>query len=464
MSGEEATITVAALLEAGGQQGGGATVIFSHPVEGGEESEEEEDDQDGRMRSELMSLGVEPEAQPALEPNYQEETPDEIECQLIQKNVLINGIVQTLDFIMCNQCTRLFRTENLLWNHIKVKHKRRIYRRTPVLPPRFLPAVRPQRTGELEPGELAIHTLPFAVGQDFEEERGESSGGQMEIYVNPEVFVNDDENSENAEYMAQNQVDSVQARSQFQTGVAETQRNRDNVYIIGVENNTWNRIPEEEEENHTCPLCHRVSFPTKRQYDNHMKKAHRMGSVECNECGKSVLDLKRHREVSHRKFRVFECTHCDDKFCSQEDLLRHLRNVEAKNRVENLDGKTQPTNQASLDPDDPDEAEDGAREDSAVVEFVKELESKIFVCSDCGLRTPSRMTYIQHVLNGCVMDQAANGDRREKKKRKQKVVEHVLVDQGDGKRRRVELSYGTLREKEDEKAEEHPHHHHLLQQ
>jgi hypothetical protein len=25
-----------------------------------------------------------------------------------------------LDFIMCNQCTRLFRTENLLWNHIKV--------------------------------------------------------------------------------------------------------------------------------------------------------------------------------------------------------------------------------------------------------------------------------------------------------------------------------------------------------
>jgi len=27
-----------------------------------------------------------------------------------------------LDFIMCNQCTRLFRTENLLWNHIKVDY------------------------------------------------------------------------------------------------------------------------------------------------------------------------------------------------------------------------------------------------------------------------------------------------------------------------------------------------------
>lgn len=64
-----------------------------------------------------------------LEGAADEEFPDEIECQLIQKNVMINGQVQTLDFIMCNQCPRLFRTETLLWNHIKVKHKRRTFRR-----------------------------------------------------------------------------------------------------------------------------------------------------------------------------------------------------------------------------------------------------------------------------------------------------------------------------------------------
>jgi hypothetical protein len=30
---------------------------------------------------------------------------------------------------------------------------------------------------------------------------------------------------------------------------------------------------------------------------------------------------------------------------------------------------------------------------------------KIFSCYDCGLQTPSRMTYIQHVLGGCETDQ-----------------------------------------------------------
>ena len=54
-----------------------------------------------------------------------EEWPDEIECQLIQKNVFLDGRVQTIDFIMCNQCPRLFKTEALLWQHIKAKHKRR---------------------------------------------------------------------------------------------------------------------------------------------------------------------------------------------------------------------------------------------------------------------------------------------------------------------------------------------------
>ena len=37
-------------------------------------------------------------------------------------------------------------------------------------------------------------------------------------------------------------------------------------------------------------------------------------------------------------------------------------------------------------------------------EIVKELEAKTYSCSECGLKTHSRMTYIQHVLNGCIMD------------------------------------------------------------
>merc|ERR1711951_335200 len=35
---------------------------------------------------------------------------------------------------------------------------------------------------------------------------------------------------------------------------------------------------------------------------------------------------------------------------------------------------------------------------------VKEMESKTLSCSECGMKTHSRMTYIQHVLNGCIMD------------------------------------------------------------
>ena len=83
-----------------------------------------------------------------------EDFPDEIECQLIQKNVLINGQIQSIDFIMCNQCPRLFRTENLLWNHIKAKHKRRNYRRP------MQPQIRRPMSGNLQEGRAcACNTL-----------------------------------------------------------------------------------------------------------------------------------------------------------------------------------------------------------------------------------------------------------------------------------------------------------------
>ena len=117
--------------------------------EGGEESvlgyQEAEDT--GQPGQDLVSLAMETskvtglaaaeETKEEVPPQDQEaadteDYPDEIECQLVQKSVFLDGEVKTIDFIMCNQCPRLFRSENLLWNHIKAKHKRRTYRRLPL--------------------------------------------------------------------------------------------------------------------------------------------------------------------------------------------------------------------------------------------------------------------------------------------------------------------------------------------
>ena len=48
--------------------------------------------------------------------------------------------------------------------------------------------------------------------------------------------------------------------------------------------------------------------------------------------------------------------------------------------------------------------ENRENKDKNTSEVVKELEAKTFSCSECGMKTHSRMTYIQHVLNGCIMD------------------------------------------------------------
>ena len=53
---------------------------------------------------------------------------------------------------------------------------------------------------------------------------------------------------------------------------------------------------------------------------------------------------------------------------------------------------------------EPDEEEgEGGRRDEGKSEGGK-MVYKIHSCSECGLKTPSRMTYIQHVLSGCMMD------------------------------------------------------------
>merc|ERR1712062_115551 len=68
--------------------------------------------------------------------------------------------------------------------------------------------------------------------------------------------------------------------------------------------------------------------------DLHMKRLHKAGIVECDECGRKVLDLKRHKEILHKRFKIFDCPHCSDKFCTQDDLERHLAKIEKNNIVE----------------------------------------------------------------------------------------------------------------------------------
>jgi len=126
------------------------------------------------------------------------------------------------------------------------------------------------------------------------------------------------------------------------------------------------------------------------------------------------LDLKRHKEILHKRFKIYECPHCPDKYCTQEDLERHLAKVEKNNMVGDkanaersvsdpattTEAETEMPEEETFDSD----ADDGDEPVVNTQEIVKKMEAKTFSCSECGLKTPSRMTYIQHVLNGCIMD------------------------------------------------------------
>ena len=76
-----------------------------------------------------------------------------------------------------------------------------------------------------------------------------------------------------------------------------------------------------------CPGCDSVTFSNRKALDLHMRKIHKAGIVECDECGRKVLDLKRHKEILHKRFKIYSCPHCSDKYCTQEDLERHLAKV-----------------------------------------------------------------------------------------------------------------------------------------
>lgn len=133
-----------------------------------------------------------------------------------------------------------------------------------------------------------------------------------------------------------------------------------------------------------------------------------------------------------RRFKIFDCPHCQDKFCTQEDLERHLAKVEKNNMVKgetkqlqplrpkpvtdeninkestekNVEKEKEPEKEKENDatPSETVNVENRENNDKNTSEVVKELEAKTFSCSECGMKTHSRMTYIQHVLNGCIMD------------------------------------------------------------
>merc|ERR1719499_866557 len=213
------------------------------------------------------------------------------------------------------------------------------------------------------------------------------------------------------------------------------------LFVVGLDKRFGGATPDEKfqrqkarkriyvDSNHgpfKCPGCDNVTFTNRRSLDMHMKRLHKAGIVECDECGRKVLDLKRHREILHKRFKIFDCPHCQDKFCTQEDLERHLAKVEKNNMVKGGEGKqplgpksvsetentgnteaektVEKEKEKAVTPAEAAAVENQENTEKNTSEVVKELEAKTFSCSECGMKTHSRMTYIQHVLNGCIMD------------------------------------------------------------
>ena len=102
----------------------------------------------------------------------------------------------------------------------------------------------------------------------------------------------------------------------------QRQRARKRIYVDSNhgENSGKERSDSQEYNNITrpgpfkCPGCDAVTFSNRRALDLHMRKIHKVllniqkfdaflfqaGIVECDECGRKVLDLKRHKEILHK--------------------------------------------------------------------------------------------------------------------------------------------------------------------
>jgi len=422
------------------QEEGGGQDLVSLALESSKVGQDEEEDWEelaerNQLTEQQREELLDPPSPSPLELNEDlheatEEFPDEIECQLIQKNVLINGQIQSIDFIMCNQCPRLFRTESLLWNHIKAKHKRRTYRRS--TQPQMRRSLHGLQPVGLEPGEIhpaSIARLEQQQQQHQQQQQSHGDGSMGDRMRSP-------------------------VKSPLRTATSQDPQRRDmSLYVVGLDREAAGQdrlsnkpldISMEKPEkyqrqrakkriyvdsNHgpfKCPGCDAVTFSNRRALDLHMRKIHKAGIVECDECGRKVLDLKRHKEILHKRFKIYSCPHCSDKYCTQEDLERHLMKVEKNNIVKGIPGipgipaacspvtlETQNAIPTAVSlpiggqphvqpPGDPDP--DAGLENGPTEGIVRQMETKTYSCSECGLKTPSRMTYIQHVLNGCIMD------------------------------------------------------------
>ena len=81
-------------------------------------------------------------------------------------------------------------------------------------------------------------------------------------------------------------------------------------------------------------------------------------------------------------------------------------NINKESTEKNVEKEKEPEKEKENDatPSETVNVENRENNDKNTSEVVKELEAKTFSCSECGMKTHSRMTYIQHVLNGCIMD------------------------------------------------------------
>ena len=208
---------------------------------------------------------VEQQQQQAVTAVVDDEYPDEIECQLIQKSVYINGQMQQIDFIMCNQCPRLFRTENLLWQHIKGKHKRRPGYRT------YQPVKRPMMRLDDD-------------GFDDDDDDDDTVPANNQVLEPGEINIP-------AKEVRRNAVKTPNRKDLFVVGLDKSRSRGSTVKRMYVDSSHGP---------FKCPGCDNVSFNNRRNLELHMKRLHKAGIAECDECGRKVLDLKRHKEILHK--------------------------------------------------------------------------------------------------------------------------------------------------------------------
>ena len=69
-----------------------------------------------------------------------------------------------------------------------------------------------------------------------------------------------------------------------------------------------------------CPGCDNVTFSNRRSLDMHMKRLHKAGIVECDECGRKVLDLKRHKEILHKSVKTLRLIILLILFCCFQEI------------------------------------------------------------------------------------------------------------------------------------------------